>query len=82
MNVFEGVDKSIPLYVPAASVDAYQTADQWCEFTSIIPIDDSPTTLDQLPLQNIGDTQKRIQNNQILILRGDKTYTLTGQEVR
>jgi len=32
---FEGVEKSIPVYVPASSISAYQTADYWCEFTNI-----------------------------------------------
>ena len=34
-------------------------------------------TNDQLPATN-----KVIENDQILILRGDKTYTITGQEVK
>ena len=38
--VFYDVNKSIPLYVPAESVEAYQTADQWKDFTNIIGLDD------------------------------------------
>ena len=38
--VFSYVDTSIPLYVPAESVEAYQTADQWKDFTNIIGLDD------------------------------------------
>lgn len=34
-NTFEGVDKSIPLYVPAESVEAYRTADYWEYFINI-----------------------------------------------
>jgi len=30
--VFDGVDKSIPLYVPVGSVEAYKSADQWKDF--------------------------------------------------
>lgn len=37
-NVFYEVDKSIPLYVPAQSVEAYRAADGWKEFTNIQPI--------------------------------------------
>ena len=36
-SVFMDVDKSIPLYVPAQSVDLYKAADQWKEF-NIQPI--------------------------------------------
>ena len=36
--VFYEVDKSIPLFVPAESVDAYKTADGWKDFNNIFPI--------------------------------------------
>ncbi len=34
-NSFISIDKSIPVYVPASSVAAYQAADGWSEFTNI-----------------------------------------------
>lgn len=37
-DVFINVDKSIPLYVPAESIDAYKAAEQWKDFTIILPI--------------------------------------------
>ena len=37
-NVFSYVDTSIPLYVPAGRVSAYKSADQWKDFTNILPI--------------------------------------------
>ena len=37
--------------------------------------------IDDMPA-NINGAQKFIRNGQIFILRGDKTYTLTGQEVK
>ncbi len=37
---FYGVDKSIPLYVPAGSIDAYKAANQWKDFTNIQAIVD------------------------------------------
>ena len=41
MNVhaFDKVDFSIPIYVPAGSVAAYKAAEQWKDFTNILPID-------------------------------------------
>ena len=36
---FENVDKSIPVYVPAGSVEAYQMTEYWSKFTNICPID-------------------------------------------
>ena len=40
------------------------------------------TSLDQTSQEPIANSQKLIKDGQILILRGDKTYTLQGQEVR
>jgi len=37
-SAFDGVDKSIPLYVLAGRVDAYKTANQWKDFTNVLPI--------------------------------------------
>lgn len=34
-SIFEGVNKSIPLYVPSGSVVEYRSADYWKEFTNI-----------------------------------------------
>ncbi len=35
---FYGVDKSIPVYVPASSIEAYKAAQYWSEFTNFQPI--------------------------------------------
>jgi hypothetical protein len=40
-SVFSNVHKSIPLYVPAQSIDLYKAADQWKNFTNILPITSS-----------------------------------------
>jgi uncharacterized repeat protein (TIGR02543 family) len=42
-EVFYSVDKSIPLYVPAESIDLYKAADQWKDFTNILPIGGYPS---------------------------------------
>lgn len=41
---FEGIGKSIPVYVPMYSISAYKQAEGWKEFTNILPIaaDDVP----------------------------------------
>ncbi|MCQ2311531.1 MAG: leucine-rich repeat domain-containing protein, partial [Paludibacteraceae bacterium] len=45
---FDWVDTSIPVYVPAQSVDAYKQAEEWKSFTNIQPIGaiNVPTTAD------------------------------------
>ena len=80
-NTFSGMDcANIPLYVPAQSVDAYKAADQWNAFNPILPIQN--TALEQTSQEPGTTGQKLIKDGQILILRGDKTYTLQGQEVK
>ena len=78
---FAKVEKSIPLYVPENSVYAYKVATEWKNFTNILPIvNETPSALDQITNDQSPMTNKILLNGQILILRGDKTYTLTGQE--
>ena len=42
----------------------------------------SATAINQVSQQPIANSQKLIKDGQLLILRGDKTYTVTGQEVK
>ena len=37
-KVFEGVNKSIPLYVPSSAVQKYKSSNGWKDFTNILPI--------------------------------------------
>lgn len=34
------INKSIPVYVPEESIEAYKAADGWCEFTNFLPLKD------------------------------------------
>ena len=70
-----------PLYVPEGSVEAYQNAEEWKKFNPILPIA-SPTDVEQITNDELPATVKILRNNQIFILRGDKVYTLQGQEIR
>lgn len=66
------------LYVPQESLEAYQNADTWKEFNPILPI-----FSEGMDLNRIGDFVTKIQRDgQIYILRGEKVYTLQGQEVK
>lgn len=76
--VFRNVNCSkIPLYVPDESVEAYKAADQWKEF-KITPRSQS---VGNVHLDN-NAPQKLLRDGQIYIQRGDKTYTIQGQEVK
>jgi hypothetical protein len=43
-HLFYNVDKSIPVYVPADSIELYRTADQWKEFSNVIEKEDKCAT--------------------------------------
>ena len=80
-SIFCRVDCSqIPLYVPAGSVDAYKTADQWKDFNPILPISSQAVT--NVLEKQTANSRKFLRDGQVLILRGDKTYTVQGQEVK
>lgn len=42
-GTFNKVDKSIPVYVPAGSIEAYRTTEYWDEFTNYLPLPDVTT---------------------------------------
>ena len=74
-------DTYCTLYVPNESIDLYSSAEGWKKFKSIQPISNIPASINNINGVDIG-TQKVLYNDQILIIRGDKTYTLQGQEVK
>ena len=79
MGVFYYIDKSIPLYVPAGSEDAYRTAAYWEEFYNIQAIGAES-------LENVSDkvtNNKILRNGQIYILmpNGQK-YSVIGNQIK
>lgn len=79
---FDNVDKSIPVYVPDNSIELYKSADVWKEF-NIVGLSEAMQAIEDVnATSNLVDTHKIFYDGQILILRDDKTYTLTCQEVR
>ena len=75
----EYVMTSSALYVPAESMAAYTAADTWKDFNPILPINSEAINNIRATLDG---SRKLFHDGQFLILRGDKTYTLTGQEVK
>ena len=70
------------LYVQQSSLNAYKAADGWKKFLSFATIPDEEQQGIE-DLQADGDKPvKVLHEGQIYILRGEKVYTVTGQEVR
>lgn len=76
-----GLDYSTIVYVPADYLNTYKMHDVWGLY-DVRPIE----TSEAIEIVNSGNahnmTNKLIRDGQIFILRGDKTYTLQGQEVK
>ena len=80
-KTFYDVKRQIPVYVPDEAVSAYEGDTYWREF-DIQGISNMPMGINQITNDNWQMTNKIIKDGQLFILRGDKTYTLTGQEVK
>lgn len=86
-DVFEKVDKSIPLYVPDESTVEYIEADEWKEFKLIMSV--SLSAIEDVHDSNNLNTastkqpSKILRNGNIYILNPDgRKYNLQGTEVR
>ena len=80
-NVFDGVNKSsCTLYVPKNSINLYKNAPVWKDFYSISAIEDVQA-IDDVEADNVRSA-KIIIDGKVYINRGDKVFTLQGQEVK
>ena len=77
-NCFKDINVSIPLNVPAASIEQYKLAPEWKEFYNV----QAMSTEDIDNIQTNTQNSKTIKDGQIYIICGDKIYTLQGQEVK
>ena len=77
---FDGVDKTIPLYVPAESILLYRQATGWSEFTNILPIPGSG--VEQITDDQSPKTNKLLRDGRLTIERGGRTYSVSGQELK
>jgi len=81
--VFTNVPKTIPLYVPGGSIEAYKNADQWKDFLTILPI----STVNTESLKTTGVTVYPNPVTDRLIMKGKyqnttiTIYDINGQHV-
>ncbi len=70
------------LYVPAESLDDYKAAEQWNEFGTILPIEETPTGVENTyNPSSTADTNKLIRDGQVIIVRDGVEYNAMGQEL-
>ena len=82
-KTFFDVKRQIPVYIPDEAVSAYENDTYWQEF-DIQGASQMPTGIDNVSSSLQGGDRGRLilRDGQIYILRGEKVYTVTGQEVR
>ena len=82
-NVFHNVDRFLPLYVLAESVEAYNTADYWDYFLNIYPLDEKPGSGMVLPkldecITVVGNEVRLIHVNDTIEVQ---VYDMMGRHV-
>lgn len=77
VEAFEAVDRSIPVIVPAQSLEAYRQAEVWKEFTYLHE-EGSPTGIDDNTVIRHSNSRKFIQNGSIFIQNKGNVYTIQG----
>ena len=80
-KTFYDVNRAIPVYVPDEAVADYKADTYWQEF-NIVGESNAPMGIENTNTNseiNAEGVQKRLHNGQVLIIRGDKTYTLLGE---
>ena len=78
-HTFEGVDRSIPIYVPLGASKRYKEAPYWCEFQNFI--EPSPSTyVDDVHVKH-NAAKKIIFDGQVLIIDNDIIYNIMGQKL-
>ena len=78
-----GIDATliVPWSEDHSILDAYKAANCWQLFGTIVEEDPTPEAIESIQPAD-GGVQKVIKDGQLIILRGDRTYTITGQAVK
>ena len=78
-HTFEGVDRSIPIYVPLGASKRYKEVPYWCEFQNFIEPSNT-TNLDEVHMQH-NAAKKIFLDGKVLIIKDDIIYTIIGQKL-
>ena len=80
-KTFYDVNRQIPVYVPDEAIASYESDEYWQEF-DIQGASDLEDAVSYTTNDSAAAVSKILRNGEVLILRGGKTYTLQGVEVR
>ena len=79
-KTFEDVDRATPVFVPKGTLERYQADEYWSEFFNMAEYE-APTGNLNTNADEANGMRKVVRNGQVLIIRGDKTYNMMGQEL-
>ncbi len=79
-KTFYDVKRSIPLYVPEASINDYANDTYWGEFINTQAAE-TPDGVDNILQEGTSSTRKVLENGTIYILRNGERYTIDGRKV-
>ena len=77
-KTFEDVDRATPVFVPKGTLERYQADEYWSEFFNMAEYE-APTGNLNTAAGEANGLRKVVRNGQVLIIRGDKTYTILGE---
>ena len=80
-KTFEDVDRATPVFVPQGTLVRYQADPYWSEFFNMAEYE-APTGNLTPAANETNALRKVVRNGQVLILRGDKTYTVLGEMIQ
>ena len=80
-KTFYDVNRQIPVYVPDEAIASYESDEYWQEF-DIQGASDLEDAVSYTTNDSAAAVTKVMRNGEVLILRGGKTYTVQGVEVR
>ena len=69
------------LFVPAQSLDDYKAADQWKEFGTILPLEDTPSSVENIPSTMTNCQKKILRDGNLVIIRDGVDYNVMGQQL-
>ena len=81
-KTFEDVDRATPVFVPKGTIARYQADQYWSEFFNMAEYEAPTGNLNTAADNDANALRKVLRNGQVLILRGDKTYTILGETIQ
>ena len=79
-KTFEDVDRATPVFVPKGTLERYQADEYWSEFFNMAEYEAPTGNLNTAADAN--GLRKVVRDGQVLIIRGDKTYTILGENIQ